>query len=45
MRLKIAIGPGKAVSKSFATVDVLEMIAWVKHLAAQQLPGTTRRRA
>jgi len=44
MRLKIAIGP-KAVSKSFATVDVLEMIAWVKHLAAQQLPGTTRRRA
>jgi transposase len=36
MRLKIAVGPGKAVSKSFATADVLAMIAWVKEFAAQQ---------
>ena len=35
MRLKIAVGPGKAVSKSFATADVLAMITWVKEFAAQ----------
>ena len=35
LRLKIAIGPGKAVSKSFATADDLAMIAWVKDFAAQ----------
>jgi len=35
MRLKMAVGPGKAVSKSFATADALGMIAWIKGLAAQ----------
>jgi len=35
MRLKIAVGPGKAVTKSFATSDVLAMIAWIKEFAAQ----------
>jgi transposase len=40
MRLKIAVGPGKAVSKSFATADVLAMMAWVKGYAAQH--GATR---
>ena len=35
MRLKIAVGRGKAVSKSFATADAWAMIAWVKELAAQ----------
>ena len=41
MRLKIAIGPGKAVSKSFATADNLAMIAWVKDFATQ--PSTVQR--
>ena len=35
MRLKIAVGPGKAMAKSFATADVLAMIAWIKEFAAQ----------
>jgi transposase len=35
MRLKIAPGRGKAVSKSFATADVWAMIAWVKEFAVQ----------
>jgi transposase len=35
MRLKVAVGPGKAVAKTFATADVLAMIAWVKEFAAQ----------
>ena len=40
MRLKIAVGPEKAVSKSFATADVLEMITWLKGFAAEH--GATR---
>src|SRR5690349_5033487 len=35
MRLRIAVGPGKAMAKSFATPDVMAMIAWIKEFAAQ----------
>jgi transposase len=34
MRLRIAVGSGKPVGKSFKTVEVLEMIAWMKDFAS-----------
>jgi hypothetical protein len=36
MRIKIAAGPGKAVTKSFATVGMHTMIAGLKEFAARQ---------
>jgi len=39
MRLKVAVGSGKAVTKSFATADMAAMIAWAKEFAAQEGAG------
>src|SRR5690242_11675262 len=36
MRLRIAVGSGKSVGKSFATKDVVPMIGWIKQFAGDQ---------